>query len=138
MKGNNTGHGNHKVVAQTIAEQRNLIQEAVLRANVSLKEDLLSEVQKMLDDFRKRIDSSIQKIGSPQHDPDEDIFFNVKQTAAFLDTSRATISKYQKVIVNGEPVIRFNLMKRISKAECKRIRASGIIRPRPIARKKKK
>lgn len=133
MKGNNTGHGDHKVVALTDAQLRNLIQEAIITI-LALK-GLTKE--SLLADFQRMMEAAIEKI-VPKHDPDEDVPLNVKGAAKYFNVTRQVISRYQNVIINGEPVLKFNPMGQISLAQCRRVLNSKIIQGRPNARKKKK
>jgi hypothetical protein len=129
--------GAPQVVSLTPAELTNLVKEAVI--SILLVHGLTKE--KLLAEFQQMLTKAVREI-VPLNDPEETEYLNATEAAKFLDTSRTTVTKYKKEVVNGEPVLKFGgvgKIKKISKAECRRVMAANIINVRktPPGKKKK-
>lgn len=119
----------------TPAELTNLVKEAVI--SILLVHGLTKE--KLLAEFQQMLTKAVREI-VPAEDPEENIRLNATEAAKELHTSRTTVNKYKKVMVNGKPVLAFGgvgRIKTISLAECRRVLATNIINVRSTPPRKK-
>lgn len=137
MKPMTNSQGAPQVVSLTPAELTNLVKEAVI--SILLVHGLTKE--KLLAEFQQMLTKAVREI-VPANDPEETEYLNATEAAKVLKISRTTVNKYKTVVINGKPVLAFGgigRIKRISKAECRRVMAANIIniRSTPPGKKKK-